>query len=430
MFFFLIVFLVLVIIRPQEYPGMVGVVVVPLLPVVLAGATLFWLFSARKSLTPPQYPLLLAFMVALMLSRVMNGWLGGAIMVLSNFGLILVSFVLLANGIDTRRRIVTAMAVLSLCAFVLALHGIDQARTGIGWTGATLSQGTRIQYIGIFNDPNDLGLLFAMCLPMSVYLGARGGLGGLRRLFWWSIAATLLYGVYLTDSRGTLLAVVGVVGVHIWLRRGPVAAGFVAALALGAALLLPSRLQDMDVSETSAMGRVESWYHGLQMFLDNPLFGVGAGAYSDLYQLTAHNSFILVLAESGFIGFTIWIAFLGYCVLMPLAVVRRLVPPGQPQDEVVDDVVEVEWSSDRAVSATLLLSFCGFLAASFFLSRSYVVVLYLIAALITAQYTDLRRRYPDLPGFSLGRDLFRWPIWSAVFIAGLYVGVKVLLAMT
>ena len=77
--------------------------------------------------------------------------------------------VLLANTVDTRARMQAVMAVFVICASVLALHGIDQASTGIGWTGVELSQGTRIQYVGIFNDPNDLGMLFVMCLPMAFY---------------------------------------------------------------------------------------------------------------------------------------------------------------------------------------------------------------------------------------------------------------------
>lgn len=431
MFFFMIFFLVLVIIRPQEYPAMAGLLGFPILPLTMAAAVVFWLLSSRKSFDAPQYLLLLAFLGALMLSRIASGWLGGALLVLERFGLVVLAFVLLANAVNTRRRVIATMAVFSLCAFVLALHGIDQSRTGIGWTGVPLSQGTRIQYIGIFNDPNDLGLLFAMCLPMAVYLGARGGLMGLRRMFWWGVAAVLLYGVYLTNSRGTLLAVVAVVGVYVWLRRGIFAAGTIGAIALVGMMLLSSRLQDMEVSESSAMGRVESWYHGVQMFLSKPIFGIGAGRYSEFYDLTAHNSFVLVLAESGIIGFTIWLAFLGYCVLMLFAVIRRdRQHEDEWQDGEFDEAIEQEWHADRAVAMTLLLSLSGFLASAFFLSRSYVVILYLLAALITAHYVGMRQRHPALPEFKLSNDLLRWPLWSVISVTGLYVTVKVLLALT
>ncbi|NLA67651.1 MAG: O-antigen polymerase [Gammaproteobacteria bacterium] len=429
MFLFMLAFIALIIIRPQEYPALAGTIPVPLLPLSIAGAAACWLFSSRKTFAAPQYLLLLAFLLALMMSKVVNGWMGGALMVLSRFGLCVVAFVLIANAMNTRRRIHAAMVVFCLCALVLAIHGIDQVRTGIGWTGAELSQGTRIQYIGIFGDPNDLGLLFAMCVPMALYLSGRGGAMGLRRLFWWAVSAVLLYGIVLTDSRGTLLAVAAMVGVYIWMRRGVVAAGAMVAAALGVMMMLPSRLQQMEVGEASAMGRVVSWYHGLQMFFGKPVLGVGAGAYSDIYYLTAHNSFVLVLAESGFIGFSIWIAFLGYCILMPLAAVRSPLPPGTVDPADVDPAVMADWQVDRKLAAALMLSMCGFLAAGFFLSRSYVVVLYMLAALVTAQYWDMKTRHPALQAFSLGHDIIRWPAYTAAGIAGLYVGVKVLLAI-
>ena len=50
---------------------------------------------------------------------------------------------------------------------------------------------------------------------------------------------------------------------------------------------------------------------------------MGADNFSDLNNLTAHNSFVLVLAETGIIGFTLWLAFVGYCFRMMLVVVRQ-----------------------------------------------------------------------------------------------------------
>ena len=111
--------------------------------------------------------------------------------------------------------------------------------------------------------------------------------------------------------------------------------------------------------------------------------GIGAGGYSDLHELTAHNSFVLVLAETGIVGFTVWLAIVGYCFRMMLAIVDR-------GDDIIDDVpLEVpdevalkDWKTDKALSLCLLLSLTGFFTAAFFLSRSYVVILYLLVALV------------------------------------------------
>jgi putative inorganic carbon (HCO3(-)) transporter len=193
MFILSLAYLALTIIRPQDYlPGLVGV---PLLPVVLGLAFLLWLASARKTFSAPQFLILPVFLLALMMSEVANGWSGGALAQAAKFGPNVIAFFVLSTAVAvSRKRVVITFAVFSLCAIVLALHGIDQFNNGIGWTGMGMSEDRRIQYVGIFNDPNDLGLLFVSALPMAFYLSARGGFF-LGRVFWLSGAALLMYGV-------------------------------------------------------------------------------------------------------------------------------------------------------------------------------------------------------------------------------------------
>jgi len=164
--------------------------------------------------------------------------------------------------------------------------------------------------------------------------------------------------------------------------------------------------------------------------------------YSELYHLTAHNSFVLVLAETGIVGFTLWIAFVGYCFRMMLAAVRQ--PPAHVLAAIAgterdgeqpvgsdgmagDDAAVGAWYEDRAIALALLLSLCGFFVGAFFLSRSYIVILYLLAALVVAHYTAMRSRDGELPAFGLHQDVLRWPLWSVVGVVGLYLAVKVLL---
>ena len=488
MFFAMIIYLVLVLIRPQDYPALIDSIGLPLQPMALLVAAGFWALAPRKDFGAPQFLLLLGFFFVLMISHVFQGWLGGALEQLEKFAPVVLAFVVFTHALDSRERIRAAMAVLVLCASVLAAHGIEQVQLGVGWTGIGLSQGTRIQYVGIFNDPNDLGMLFVTCIPMAFWLGSRGGMMGLRRLWWWGLAAMLLYGVYLTDSRGSLLGVLAILGVYVWQTRGVFIAGVGGMFAFAAMLALPSRLQELDASEASAHGRIESWYEGLLMFRGDPLFGIGPDMYSDVYHLTAHNSFVLVLAETGIVGFTLWLAFIGYGFRMMWAGSRapdemeaedewfedaegvevlehraahaeRMAPgmtglpvvlaaagagahadmPGATAgldldtdeihaDQVADDDgADHEAAEGRAIAMTLLLSLVGFYTTAFFLSRSYVVVLYLLAALVVALYLDLRRRDPWLPDFALGRDALLWPIVSVGGVIGLYVLVKILL---
>lgn len=417
MFYLILLYLVLTIIRPQDYlPGLENV---PVLPPVLALAFLAWLLSRQKTWDAPQFLLLPAFLLVLMLSQVSNGWAGGMVAELARFGPAVVAFFVFAAACTDRRHVVISMRVFVVCALILALHGIEQAQTGVGWTGVPLGDEGRIQYVGIFNDPNDLGLLFVATLPMAMYLAHRAG--ALMKLFWWACAAAILYGVYLTNSRGALLAVLVVAGIYIWHKRGLFLAGSLGVIGLIGMQLLSSRMTELDAGEESANGRVEAWYEGLHMFLENPVFGVGPGSFTDYNDLTAHNSFVLVLAETGFVGYIIWLAFVGYCFWMMLSVMRYAYPPTQ-------DPVQVRAAQEeKRMALTLLLSLCGLFGAAFFLSRSYMIVLYLIAAMVTGYYVGARQRMPDLPHFSLAASWWRWVPASMGSITALYLLVAILL---
>ena len=417
MFLLILLYLVLTIVRPQDY--MPGLDAVPLLPVVLVLAFLCWLGSRAKTWAAPQFLILPVFLLVLMASQITNGWAGGALEELAQFGPTVIAFFIFAASCTTRRRVTVAMAVFVLCSVVLALHGIGQAETGVGWTGVPLGEDGRIQYVGIFNDPNDLGMLFAATLPMAFFLRHRSH--GLMRLFWLAAAGLLLYGTYLTNSRGAILAVLAMVGVYVWYRRGAITALVLSTVGLTLIQLLSSRMNELDAGEESAHGRVEAWYEGMLMFTSHPLFGVGPGSFTDYNDLTAHNSFVLVLAEAGFIGFTLWLAFVGYSFWMVIAVLRH-----RPKS-VADSMLARDWAEERAMALTLFLSLCGLFAAAFFLSRSYMIVLYLIIAMVTGYYVGARQRVPGLRGFSLSEGWWRWVPTSMASIVGLYLLTAVLM---
>lgn len=418
--FLILFYIVLVIVRPQEYPAMVDFEV-PILQIALVAALIAWLISGRKSYAEPQFALLSAFMLVILVSEVANGWFGGVLQECLVFGPVVVAFLILATSVTTQKRIQITMVVFVLCSSLLAIHGVLQKEEGIGWTGVGLIQDDgRIQYLGIFNDPNDLGLLFVAVLPMAFYLSSRGGLLGLARLFWLAAAALLLYGIYLTDSRGALLAVGLMFGVWVWLKRGLVTAILLGGLGLSGMMMLPSRLQELDSSEESAAGRLDAWYSGFQMFMSKPIFGVGAGLFTEHNFLTAHNSFVLVLAETGFVGFTIWLAFVVYCFRMMYALYRYDPKPTNPE-------AARSWANERAIGTTLLLTLCGLFCAAFFLSRTYVIILYFFAAMVVGEYSGASQRFPGLPVFRLGADATRIVVTSVGAIIALYLITRILL---
>src|ERR1700686_5663186 len=64
------------------------------------------------------------------------------------------------------------------------------------------------------------------------------------------------------------------------------------------------------ISPADGADRLEAWANGLEMFKSAPLFGIGFNGFTDFLDITAHNSFVLCLAELGLLGSTLWMALL------------------------------------------------------------------------------------------------------------------------
>src|SRR5690606_6401812 len=107
-----------------------------------------------------------------------------------------------------------------------------------------LSQGTRITYLGFLNDPNDLAMALVMVLPMTLHLARHMGL--LMRLASYAAAGTIAYAVYLTNSRGSVLAMGAMLFLYGILRYGIVKSVIVLPLLFAPLIALgPSRMADM-----------------------------------------------------------------------------------------------------------------------------------------------------------------------------------------
>lgn len=190
------------------------------------------------------------------------------------------------------------------------------------------------RYATVGFDPNDMALTLALSIPMSLYLAAHG-----KPALAWCCRVQLLLVVatiFLTASRsGTLaMAAAFTYSLVLW-RRAPGKQRMLAAVAAGvmacvmvAAVPASSwrRLATLgsEVKEGTLNSRTVLWGAGVRAWGDVPLQGVGAGAYPDAissvvgrpqtWTPVAHNTFLSVLVETGFIGFTIFAGFLALLV--------------------------------------------------------------------------------------------------------------------
>jgi O-antigen ligase len=264
--------------------------------------------------------LLVAFIAAIALSQVVHGWLGG---VVESWRLFLPSaavfFFIVVNVTTVRRLKIAALTAVGSCLIVTveALCGYYAGYHGETFVLLTnisspednvIGQLTRIRGAGFLSDPNDFAQILLIVLPLAFIAWRRGR--AVTNLFVVLVpTALLLWTTYLTHSRGGLIALAAVA-----LMAARKKLGTTASTALAAVFILGMLALDFTggrgISAADGADRLEAWANGLEMFKSAPLFGIGFNGFTDLYEITAHNSFVLCLAELGLLGSTLWVALL------------------------------------------------------------------------------------------------------------------------
>ena len=257
-----------------------------------------------------------------------------------------------ANQARVTRLVVACVAVLA--AVTLVNEFVLQNATDLGGfsnvplTGELGAATSR--HSGPEDDANFWARSLVLLLPLALSLAAAEST---RRRRWWVLGAgTIVGGVYLTQSRGGFIACAA--AVLAWLalagpryRRLLVAVPVVGVVVLLAVPGISSRLltlRDLGASggesgDPSLAGRLASQRTAVDMFLDQPVTGVGAGNFEILqpeYRRRAglaakpvapHNTYLELASEGGVIGLLGWLAFYGgaaFVAVRSLVMVRGL----------------------------------------------------------------------------------------------------------
>ncbi len=92
--------------------------------------------------------------------------------------------------------------------------------------------------------------------------------------------AILIVGMYLTHSRGAIVALTAILVVSARRKIGTIPAALIAAV-LFVVSLAAGWSGGRDVSLDAGVDRLDAWYAGIELIKSHPLLGVGIGRFPD-----------------------------------------------------------------------------------------------------------------------------------------------------
>lgn len=221
-----------------------------------------------------------------------------------------------------------------LLAVVLGVLAIViQAQLTGGLSTSLSFEGSYERAEGIADNPNTFGALLLMASMGSTVLYLRSRITILIYIF---LTIVFAFAILQTASRSAFLGWTIIFGYTIYqaFKRWDTNVKIIVftflllTLVLGLGLLVDVFSNFLDNTllgfrlqrETSRSDELRSGliYIGIKMIIENPIFGVGSGNFtnSNEFGLYSHNDFIEVFATLGVVGFSFYVLFLRKCYLL------------------------------------------------------------------------------------------------------------------
>ncbi|HTJ85466.1 MAG TPA: O-antigen ligase family protein [Polyangiaceae bacterium] len=413
--------ILLIYIKPQEFiPGLEGM---PLLYVFLGLAVFGLVLDLRlahaKFDPPPHWPYVALFVPWCYATYLAKAGTSGFPLAAIDLLIVVVLFFVLAIGVQSFRSFETIMASVlgasMFVAFVCFHQGFaplgcavqeggeletlrpdgrpcereEECYLGDAEPGAvyqcerqglfgTVSVGRgRVRYRGVLKDPNEISLAIGAAMPMLVARVQRKP-SLFRYLSLIVSVVVIAVTIVMTQSRGGTLVFLAVVAVYFVKRFG--VKGAIAGAMLAAPLLLLGGRSGAEAKD-SADERTDALVAGIQMVQTNPFAGVGFQQYTEHHNITAHNSYMLAVAELGIPGLFLFLAMV-YLSFKICYVAAR----------------DYQRHADAKIAATwgtaMLAALAGVAIGSFFLSFTYHQVLWIYLGLSGALYGVIRKHDP------------------------------------
>lgn len=371
--------------RPQDYVEALGLIKPGLIVTLLL--FFMWVAKADKSLLrlqPVVYVLIFIGLAALSILFAVNNfhaYQAAKLLVIFLIGGILPAIWLLSSYERLTGFIKFWMLLHAFVAFMAILNG------GKG-PGSFLE------------DENDLALTLNMVLPYFWFMYQSPDTKGTKRLFYLLCACLVIAAIVATASRGGFLGLVAVIlGIMIFSKNKIRNFALIGVLCLVGLLVMPdsykNEIQSIgDSGDSTRNDRLHSWEMGWHMFLDHPVFGVGANNYPwnvHVYEIrsmdldsapmrmhggrAAHSLYFTLMPELGATGTMVY-------MLLIWGLYRRLSEVVKADDGSQEKVAELV--NLALISRAMIVSILTFLITGAFISVLYYPHLWYMVGFVMA----------------------------------------------
>ncbi|OCH08361.1 O-antigen ligase family protein [Aliivibrio fischeri] len=337
-----------------------------------------------------EFTLLTCFLFLIIVGIVLAGNRPIAIEYFKNiyWKIILMTFAI-AVLVRTPQQLTFTLRAITIAGVLVGIVAIQNKLGGIG-----LVEETRVtigrELGSMLGDPNDLALVLMFPTSFAVGLLVTHQLPWHQRLIGFIAIPILFWAIIATQSRGGLLGIMAVFGIYGLQRIKSKALLLSIAILAGGILFAVAGISDRASGgsaeagvDASAMGRLYAWEAAFKMALANPLTGVGLdNFYSNYFYYSphwdglnhaVHSTWFGVLAETGFLGLSIFIALI-------VVLIKNANHTLQSVKAVKDRIDPAIYTSAQAVFAGLM----GTIVSGTFLTQGFNWPIYILAALVVA----------------------------------------------
>jgi O-antigen ligase len=409
-YLWMIAFTAVLFFRPQDHiPALAALHLAELTAVAGLGAMAARRMASGQPLAHinPEVIGVLALGAVIVFTIPFSFWPGGSLALFSDvYVKIILIFALMMSTITTPRRLSQMTWLIILICGYLSMRGIfDYVR------GVNLMEGDRLRGAvgGFMENPNDLAMNLIVFMAPTLMIVLRD-----RRLFRRLVAAALVLvmavAIVLTKSRAGFIGIgaMGLVVVYYAMRERPAIVFALLLAGLVATPIMPTSFWDRMSSITNAdedptgsrQQRIQLFKQGFQVFVENPITGIGAGQFVNYdgdmmverWRVT-HNVWLQVAAELGIFGFCAF-AFLVWRAFSACFAARHAIrgPTRRNPNALVTTLTPAEEQIIDMNAKGMLAGLVGWLVCALFASVAFNWTFYYVFALAVAGRDIARER--------------------------------------